>query len=85
MVMAKVKETYRKDYVKVCACIDMPKELYEWLMKGVKERAFINLEDAIVGVLYDAYEEYERLKNSAMVVECDSKNNRVCVHECRTL
>ena len=25
------------------------------------------------------------VKNSVMVVECDSKNNRVCVHECRTL
>jgi len=85
MLMAKVKETYRKDYVKVCACIDMPKELYEWLMKGVKEGAFINLEDAIVGVLHSAYEEYERLKNSVMVVEYNSKNNRVCVHECRTL
>jgi len=83
--MAKIKETYRKDYVKVCACIQIPKPVFEWLMKGVKERAFINLEDAIAGVLNDAFDEYERWKNSVTVVEYNSKNNRVCVHECRTL
>ena len=83
--MAKIKETYRKDYVKVCACIQIPKPVYEWLMKGVKERAFLNIEDAIAGILWDVYEENERWKNSITVVEYNSKNNRVCVHECRTL